>query len=82
MTKEKETRRNPADYKNYPKSGQFRFHGAAKDYYLLWEDFLSRKTDQEPPEFWSYVEQWEKQFELFPRTKRLFRRFKPNSSGD
>ena len=49
--------RNPTDYPNFPKSGRFRFHGAGKDYYRAWEDFLTGVTDSEPPEFWEFVEQ-------------------------
>jgi hypothetical protein len=52
--------RNPADYPNFPRSGRFRFHGAGKDYYWAWEDFLTGATDSEPPEFWAFVEQWRK----------------------
>lgn len=65
-------RRKASDYRNYPKSGQFRFHGAAKDYMRAWDDFLAGRSDVEPPEFWNFVEEWEKQFELFTRTKRVF----------
>lgn len=69
-------RRKASDYCNYPNSGRFRFHGAAKDYYAAWDDFLNYRSNVEPPEFWDFVAEWEKQFELFPRTKRILRNLK------
>jgi hypothetical protein len=36
-----------------------------------WDDFLAGRSNVEPPEFWDFVKEWEKQFELFPRTKRV-----------
>jgi hypothetical protein len=52
--------RNPSDYPNFPRSGRFRFHGAGKDYYRAWRDFLTGMTDVEPPEFWEFVDAWRK----------------------
>ena len=53
--------RNSDDYPNFPKSGRFRLHGAGKDYYRAWEDFLTGITDTEPPEFQEFVKRWRKQ---------------------
>lgn len=44
-------RRDPKDYPNFPKSGQFRYSGFAKGYYHRWHQFLSGATDEEPPPF-------------------------------
>ena len=74
MCAEAKRPRRASDYRNYPRSGRFRFHGAAKDYYAAWDDFLNYRSTVEPPEFWEFVEEWEKQFEHFPRTKRIIRK--------
>lgn len=68
--------RNPRDYPNYPTSSRFLWHGAGKDYYKLWHEFLVGATDEEPPSFDDFVEEWRKQFEPFRRTKRFFSSFR------
>lgn len=77
--------RNPADYPNFPRTGRFRFHGAGKDYYRAWEDFLTGVTDSEPPEFWAFVDGWrEREFGRWRRTRSLsqaIRRLLPRSTS-
>lgn len=69
--------RNKSDYPNFPRSGRFRFHGAGKDYYRAWEDFLSGATDREPLPFADFVKEWRKEeFGYWRRTRAFFRRLR------
>jgi hypothetical protein len=52
--------RNKKDYPNYPRSSRFLWHGAGKEYYHLWEDFLEGRSDYEPPAFWDWIEERKK----------------------
>ena len=49
--------RQAADYPNFPKTGRFRWHFRGKEYLRLWEDFLSGKSDWEPPAFREFIDE-------------------------
>jgi len=57
-------------HKNYPATGQYRYHGAYREYSKLWDDFFEGKTTVAPPKFWDFVEEWEKQFRPFNRLRK------------
>jgi hypothetical protein len=69
--------RDKSDYPNFPRSGRFRFHGAGKVYYRVWEDFLSEVTDEEPPPFPEFVKEWRRrEFGFGHRTRAFARRLR------
>jgi hypothetical protein len=66
--------RKKSDYPNFPRSSRFLWHGAGKDYYQDWDDFLMGKTDKEPLPFWEYVEErHDRLYGSFYRTRKFLR---------
>jgi hypothetical protein len=57
------------EYPNYPENSRFLWYPEGSECFWLWEDFLTGKTDEEPPVFLAFLANKKKKEDRDPRLR-------------